>query len=126
MNTLVDKIRELKALMQQEFPEGGVSIAIIGETYNSQPVKPHATEKHEPTEYVKTLEQRPPILPIEESNLTMDKIKSLLNAYAAKHGVDAAFGLVEKLSGGSKNPADIPKEKYSYLLQASMVDGVSQ
>jgi hypothetical protein len=54
----------------------------------------------------------------------MDKIKTLLNAYAARHGVEAAFGLVEKLSGGSKNPADIPKDQYSYLVQACIVDGV--
>lgn len=126
-NQLAEKIRELKALIQQEFPEGGVSIAIVGESYNAQPVKkvePPATTEHKPTEYAQTIDEKPPIIPIDQQANSIDDIKKLLNAYAQKHGVEAAFGLVEKLTGGSKNPADIPKDKWSYVVQAAMVEGV--
>jgi hypothetical protein len=79
---------------------------------------------HTPTEYAQTLGTEPPVLPIDTDSLDMDKIKTLLNGYAKKHGVEAAYGLVEKLSGGSKNPADIPKDKYSYMVEACLVEGV--
>ena len=111
MNTLIEKIKELKELMQKEFPEGGVSITIIGD---SSPKKSQINNNV------------PPVPPIDTDSLDMDKIKTLLNGYAKQHGVEAAYTLVEKLTGGSKSPADIPKDKYSYLVQACIVEGCNE
>jgi hypothetical protein len=115
--SLVKKIRALQEAIKAEFPEGGVSISVVG----LEGDQPH---ENKPTEYVEKMDtEKPPVIPVNEDTTTLDDVKKLLNGYAAKHGVEVAFGLVEKLTGGSKNPADIPKEKYSYVVQACMVEG---
>lgn len=115
--SLIQKIKELQEAIRTEFPEGGVSISVVG----LEGDQPH---ENKPTEYVEKVDtEKPPVIPVNEDTTTLDDIKKLLNGYAAKHGVEAAFGLVEKLTGGSKNPADIPKEKYGHIVQACMVEG---
>ena len=119
--SLVQKIKELQEAIKKEFPEGGVSISVVAIDWKDQIDQ---TDQNNPSEYVEKMDtEKQPILPVKEETTTIDDIKKLLNGYAAKHGVDAAFGLVEKLTGGSKNPADIPKEKYGYVVQACMVEG---
>lgn len=117
---LIQKIKELQDAIKKEFPEGGVSISVVGleqgETDLTQP-------ENKPTKYVETLGDKPPILPIDPDSIDIGKIKELLNGYARENGTEAAFSLVEKLTGGSKNPADIPKDKWAYVAQAVMVEG---
>ena len=116
--SLVQKIKELQEAIRKEFPDGGVSVSVVGLDAASQ-----EDPENKPSEYVDAIEEKPPVIPVNEETTTIDDIKKLLNGYAAKHGVETAFGLVEKLTGGSKNPADIPKEKYAYVVQACMVEG---
>ena len=124
--SLVQKIKELQEAIKIEFPEGGVSISVVGlDAVKSTDTELAPTPENKPSEYVEKIDEKPPILPVNEDTTTLEDIKKLLNGYAAKNGVEKAFGLVEKLTGGSKNPADIPKEKYAYIVQACMVEGAN-
>lgn len=114
--SLIDKIKALQGEIQKEFPRGGVYIYVAG-------VEAVEAATTKPSEYVNKIEEKPAVLEVNTETTTLDDIKKLLNGYAAKHGVETAFGLVEKLTGGSKSPADIPKEKYAYVVQACMVEG---
>ena len=114
---LISKIKELQDVIRAAFPDGGVSVSVVGLDGQDQDQTTNT-----PTEYVEQMTEKEPVLPINEDTTTIEDIKKLLNGYASEHGADKAFAMVEKLTGGSKNPADIPKDKYSYVVQACIAD----
>lgn len=56
------------------------------------------------------IDKEPPV------TYTLDQIKAALNAYARKAGKDKALEFVNKFAG-SNNPADIPENKYSEVME---------
>jgi len=68
-------------------------------------------------EGVKAVEQLD-IEPEVAKKIDMEALRAVLNAYAKKVGPTDAIELVKSFTGGSKNPVDIPVEKYNDLLDA--------
>ncbi len=109
--SIVQKIKELQAAIKEEFPEGGVSISVVAVDATS-------------TLETEIIEDKP-VFQFNPEDFTIDKLKTLLNGYARKHGLDATFELIVALTGGSKKPEDIPKEHWAIIAEKCMTEGTA-
>lgn len=59
---------------------------------------------------------------IANPEVDLQGLRDTLNAYVGSAGKDKAYALVEKYTGGSRSPADIPADKYNDILDE--MDGI--
>ncbi len=112
-----DLVKELRDAIQMELPEDVEAVISLDIRLKTLPIEtaepvPEKTEDKQdgpkPDVETEAKAKKPPP--------DLDGLRATLNAYVKTAGKDAAFSLVEKYTGGSKNPADIPVEKYNDIL----------
>lgn len=107
IKTIPEAVKELEQAIQVAIPGFNVTVSInlttLGPTTAVEPVG------EEPVKEEPTTEE-----PSKE--LTLDDIRTLLNAYAKAAGKEKAVALVGKFANGSRNPADIKPEDYRALV----------
>lgn len=113
-----DLVKELRDAIQMELPEDVEAVISLDIRLKALPVEvagPAPGKEDKPVDPE----------PVKESEATakadkpapdLEGLRATLNAYVKTVGKDAALALVEKYTGGSKNPADIHPEKYNDLL----------
>ena len=116
-----DLVKELRDAIQMQLPEDVEAVISLDIRLKTMPVKsddkPAAndvvtdqTVETDQTEQTAETEQT------EKQKIDMEGLRATLNAFVKTAGKEAAFALVEKYTGGSKNPADIPPDKYNDLM----------
>ena len=113
MKAINKELQRLQGLFAAELPGMAVTVNISissGTTTESLP-------DEVPAEQVKT-EKLPAEMPKDlVHDIDLAALRATLNSYVKQVGPDRAIKLVSKYTGGSKNAADIPAEKYMDLVQ---------
>ena len=107
VKTIPEAVKELEQAIQVAIPGFVVTVSI-----NLTTLGPTAVKEPEDKEPVK----EEPTTEDSSKELTLDDIRTLLNAYVKSAGKEIAFALVDKFTDGSRNPADIKPEDYRALV----------
>jgi len=108
MKEINKELQRVQSLFAAEMPGMAVSINISissGTTTESIPDEP----------VVKNIPDEMPADLVHDIDLAA--LRATLNSYVKQVGPDRAIKLVSKYTGGSKNAADIPPDKYMDLVQ---------
>jgi len=104
--TIKEAVSVLQKSIQAVLPDMDVSVNIN--------LKPAATALDST--------QREPIPDKLSKEIDQIALRNFLNAYAKKAGKTKALKLVQEYAEGSKNPDDIPNEKYNDLVKQIATD----
>lgn len=105
--TIKDAVEQLQASIQAALPGMGVTVSI---NLFSLPIG----KEQEPINGKKEKTDKPAENKTEP--VSLDKLRTLLNAYVKAAGKDKALALVGKYSNGTQNPADINPDDYPAVI----------
>jgi hypothetical protein len=104
--TIQEAVEQLQASIQAALPGMGVTVSINLVPLNNKVQEPVNGKKEKA---VKPAEKK-------AEPVSLDKLRTLLNAYVKAAGKDKALSLVGKYSNGTQNPADIPEADYPKII----------
>lgn len=106
--TIKEAVEQLQASIQTALPGMGVTVSINLVPLNNKVQEPVNGKKEKAA---KPAEKKP-------DPVSLDNLRTLLNAYVKAAGKDKALSLVGKYSNGTQNPADISPDDYPAVIAA--------